>query len=177
MNIYWRCFPARLIAGNRFGMIIQADKSSGIKENSDPLLDLVIASEVKGINPKSFLELAESARLLSEASLKPVKPCIDPTISEGFSITSIAMAASVKSTLVRKQYFIESSDNDVCGSKCRYVCLLYQWNSNPTFSIIWQKVFIIIVSLKNLEYFLITYSQKETGLVIYIVWCFQGLFF
>ncbi|XP_033225475.1 uncharacterized protein LOC117178246 [Belonocnema kinseyi] len=103
-------------SGNLFGMIIQADKSSGIKENSDPLLDLVIASEVKGINPKSFLELAESARLLSEASLKPVKPCIDPTISEGFSITSIAIAASVKSTLVRKQYFIESSDNDVCGN-------------------------------------------------------------
>ncbi|XP_051173131.1 uncharacterized protein LOC127289317 isoform X2 [Leptopilina boulardi] len=101
---------------NRFGVIIEADKSSGIEENPDPLLALVITSEVEGSNPKTLLKLAESSRLLSEASLKPVKPTIDPTILEGFSITNVAIAATMKSTLIRKQYFIESSDNDVCGN-------------------------------------------------------------
>lgn len=101
---------------NRFGVIIEADKSSGIEENPDPLLALVITSEVEGSNPKTLLKLAESSRLLSEASLKPVKPTIDPTILEGFSITNLAIAATMKSTLIRKQYFIESSDNDVCGN-------------------------------------------------------------
>ena len=129
-------------------MMIQADKSAGIEENSDPLLDLVIASEVEGFNPKSFLKLAESARLLSEASLKPENPSIDPTILEGFSITSIAMAASTKSTLVRKQYFIESSDNDVCGSKSRSVYSV----SGTQIQVLYltrKKGFIIIIIIIN----------------------------
>ena len=105
-------------------MISKSNKSANIEENCDPLLNLVIASEVEGFDPITLLKLAESARLLSEDLLEAVKPIVNRDILEGFPISSLAMVASVKSTLARKQYFVESSDNDVCGSKDRLVCFI-----------------------------------------------------
>lgn len=75
----------------------------------DPLLELVIASENTN-DPETLLEIAKraAAGFETEASSK-----INLQILEQFTMTKIPMEEKVSVT--RKQYFVESSDNDFGG--------------------------------------------------------------
>ncbi|XP_029669571.1 uncharacterized protein LOC115239269 [Formica exsecta] len=74
----------------------------------DPFLELVIASET-AIDHEILLQIAKSALATSEASMKTT---IDSQILAHFAM--IAPPVTEKS-IVKKQYFIESSDNDFGG--------------------------------------------------------------
>ncbi|XP_050466526.1 uncharacterized protein LOC126859345 isoform X5 [Cataglyphis hispanica] len=74
----------------------------------DPFLELVIASETT-INYEILLQMAKSALAASEASMKTM---VDSQILAHFAM--IAPPVTEKS-IVKKQYFIESSDNDFGG--------------------------------------------------------------
>ncbi|XP_012535675.1 uncharacterized protein LOC105836286 [Monomorium pharaonis] len=73
----------------------------------DPFLQLAIASETT-TDYKSLLQMAKSAVATSEASMKTT---IDPQILAHFAM--VAPPTTEKSTIVKKQYFMESSDNDL----------------------------------------------------------------
>lgn len=75
----------------------------------DPLLELVIASENTN-DPETLLEIAKraAAGFETETSSK-----INLQILEQFTMTKIPMEEKVNVT--RKQYFVESSDNDFGG--------------------------------------------------------------
>ncbi|KAL6435817.1 hypothetical protein ACFW04_005589 [Cataglyphis niger] len=75
----------------------------------DPFLELVIASETTNINYEILLQMAKSALAASEASMKTM---VDSQILAHFAM--IAPPVTEKS-IVKKQYFIESSDNDFGG--------------------------------------------------------------
>ncbi|XP_011167034.1 uncharacterized protein LOC105200930 [Solenopsis invicta] len=75
----------------------------------DPFLELAIASE-STTDYKSLLQIAKSAVATSEASMKTT---IDPQILAHFAM--VAPPTTEKSTVVKKQYFMESSDNDFGG--------------------------------------------------------------
>ncbi|XP_024876105.1 transient receptor potential cation channel subfamily V member 4 [Temnothorax curvispinosus] len=75
----------------------------------DPFLALAIASETT-TDYKTLLQMAKSAVATSEASMKTT---IDPQILAHFAM--VAPPTTEKSTIVKKQYFIESSDNDLGG--------------------------------------------------------------
>lgn len=76
----------------------------------DPLLELAIASETIPENYETLLQIAKSALATSEASMKAT---VDPHILTCF--TAIAPSAAEKP--VEKQYFVESSDNDLGGKQ------------------------------------------------------------
>ncbi|XP_018406237.1 PREDICTED: transient receptor potential cation channel subfamily V member 4 [Cyphomyrmex costatus] len=76
----------------------------------DPFLELAIASETT-TDYKTLLQMAKSALATSEASMKTT---IDPQILAHFAM--VAPPTIEKSTIVKKQYFIESSDNDLGGN-------------------------------------------------------------
>lgn len=75
----------------------------------DPFLELAIASET-ATDYKTLLQMAKSALATSEASMKTT---IDPQILAHFAM--VVPPATEKSTIVKKQYFMESSDNDLGG--------------------------------------------------------------
>lgn len=75
----------------------------------DPFLELAIASETT-TDYKTLLQIAKSAAATSEASMKTT---IDPQILAHFAM--VAPSTTEKSTIVKKQYFMESSDNDLGG--------------------------------------------------------------
>ncbi|XP_012062295.1 PREDICTED: transient receptor potential cation channel subfamily V member 4 [Atta cephalotes] len=75
----------------------------------DPFLELTIASETT-TDYKTLLQIAKSALATSEASLKTT---IDPQILAHFAM--VAPPTIEKSSIVKKQYFMESSDNDLGG--------------------------------------------------------------
>lgn len=75
----------------------------------DPFLALAIASEAT-TDYKTLLQMAKSALATSEASMKAT---IDPQILAHFAM--VAPPITEKSTIVKKQYFMESSDNDLGG--------------------------------------------------------------
>lgn len=84
---------------------------SSLAENyQDPLLELVIASESTN-DFKTLLKIAERAANDFES---PVNPKINLQILEQFTMTKIPMEEQV--TVKKKQYFIESSDNDFGGN-------------------------------------------------------------
>ncbi|XP_012350046.1 uncharacterized protein LOC100868270 isoform X3 [Apis florea] len=86
-----------------------ANHSSVTEDFQDPLLELVIASENTN-DPETLLEIAKraAAGFETEASSK-----INLQILEQFTMTKIPMEEKVSVT--RKQYFVESSDNDFGG--------------------------------------------------------------
>ncbi|XP_006610585.1 uncharacterized protein LOC102678884 isoform X4 [Apis dorsata] len=86
-----------------------ANHSSVTEDFQDPLLELVIASENTN-DPETLLEIAKraAAGFETETSSK-----INLQILEQFTMTKIPMEEKVSVT--RKQYFIESSDNDFGG--------------------------------------------------------------
>ncbi|XP_018352954.1 PREDICTED: transient receptor potential cation channel subfamily V member 4 [Trachymyrmex septentrionalis] len=75
----------------------------------DPFLELAIASETT-TDYKTLLQIARSALATSEASMKTT---IDPQILAHFAM--VAPPTIEKSSIVKKQYFMESSDNDLGG--------------------------------------------------------------
>ncbi|KAG5334109.1 TRPV6 protein, partial [Acromyrmex charruanus] len=75
----------------------------------DPFLELAIASETT-TDYKTLLQIAKSALATSEASMKTT---IDPQILAHFAM--VAPPTIEKSSIVKKQYFMESSDNDLGG--------------------------------------------------------------
>ncbi|XP_026301798.1 transient receptor potential cation channel subfamily V member 5 isoform X5 [Apis mellifera] len=83
-----------------------ANHSSVTEDFQDPLLELVIASENTN-DPETLLEIAKraAAGFETETSSK-----INLQILEQFTMTKISMDEKVNVT--RKQYFVESSDND-----------------------------------------------------------------
>ncbi|XP_046142105.1 uncharacterized protein LOC114873115 isoform X2 [Osmia bicornis bicornis] len=83
---------------------------SSLTENyQDPLLELVIASESTN-DSKMLLKIAERAANDFDS---PANPKINLQILEQFTMTKIPMEEQV--TVKKKQYFIESSDNDFGG--------------------------------------------------------------
>ncbi|XP_011863861.1 PREDICTED: uncharacterized protein LOC105559855 isoform X4 [Vollenhovia emeryi] len=87
------------------------NQTKALKEAAeDPFLELAIASE-SAADYKTLLQMAKSALATSEASMKTT---IDPQILAHFAM--VAPPTAEKSTIVKKQYFIESSDNDLGGS-------------------------------------------------------------
>ncbi|XP_016907461.2 uncharacterized protein LOC107994862 isoform X4 [Apis cerana] len=86
-----------------------ANHSSVTEDFQDPLLELVIASENTN-DPETLLEIAKraAAGFETETSSK-----INLQILEQFTMTKIPMEEKVNVT--RKQYFVESSDNDFGG--------------------------------------------------------------
>ncbi|XP_026301797.1 uncharacterized protein LOC726119 isoform X4 [Apis mellifera] len=86
-----------------------ANHSSVTEDFQDPLLELVIASENTN-DPETLLEIAKraAAGFETETSSK-----INLQILEQFTMTKISMDEKVNVT--RKQYFVESSDNDFGG--------------------------------------------------------------
>lgn len=86
-----------------------ANHSSVTEDFQDPLLELVIASENTN-DPETLLEIAKraAAGFETETSSK-----INLQILEQFTMTKIPMDEKVNVT--RKQYFVESSDNDFGG--------------------------------------------------------------
>lgn len=77
-------------------------------EFEDPFLELAIASETT-TNYEILLQIAKSALAASEAS---VKTAIDPQILPHFAMIPPPITEKF---IVKKQYFMESSDNDVGG--------------------------------------------------------------
>lgn len=74
----------------------------------DPFLELAIVSETT-TDYDILLQIAKSALVASETSIKTT---IDPQILAHFAM--IAPPTTEKS-IVKKQYFMESSDNDLGG--------------------------------------------------------------
>lgn len=89
--------------------------SSVTEDFQDPLLELVIASENTN-DPETLLEIAKraAAGFETETSSK-----INLQILEQFTMTKIPMEEKVNVT--RKQYFVESSDNDFGGNKIIFI--------------------------------------------------------
>lgn len=81
----------------------------------DPFLELAIASETAA-DYESLLQMAKSALATSEASMKAT---VDPQILAHFGM--IAPPATEKPIIVKKQYFVESSDNDLGGKRKSYL--------------------------------------------------------
>lgn len=77
-------------------------------ELEDPFLELAIASETT-TNYEILLQIAKSALATSEAS---VKTAIDPEILAHFAMIPPPITEKF---IVKKQYFMESSDNDLGG--------------------------------------------------------------
>ncbi|XP_043583973.1 uncharacterized protein LOC122568367 isoform X3 [Bombus pyrosoma] len=86
-----------------------ASHSSMAEDFQDPLLELVIASENTD-DPETLLKIAEraAANFEVESSSK-----INLQILEQFTMTKLPMEEKVTAT--KKQYFVESSDNDFSG--------------------------------------------------------------
>ncbi|XP_033351267.1 uncharacterized protein LOC117234299 isoform X1 [Bombus vosnesenskii] len=86
-----------------------ASHSSMAEDFQDPLLELVIASENTD-DPETLLKIAEraAANFEVESSSK-----INLQILEQFTMTKLPMEEKVAAT--KKQYFVESSDNDFGG--------------------------------------------------------------
>lgn len=84
-------------------------KALGKKAIEDPFLELAIASETTQ-DYDTLLQMAKSALATSETS---VKPTVDPQLLAHF--TMIAPPPIEKPTIAKKQYFMESSDNDLGG--------------------------------------------------------------
>ncbi|XP_071856344.1 transient receptor potential cation channel subfamily V iav isoform X3 [Bombus fervidus] len=86
-----------------------ASHSSMAEDFQDPLLELVIASENTD-DPETLLKIAEraAANFEVESSSK-----INLQILEQFTMTKLPMEEKVTAT--KKQYFVESSDNDFGG--------------------------------------------------------------
>ncbi|XP_068985574.1 uncharacterized protein iav isoform X5 [Bombus flavifrons] len=86
-----------------------ASHSSMAEDFQDPLLELVIASE-NTHDPETLLKIAEraAANFEVESSSK-----INLQILEQFTMTKLPMEEKVAAT--KKQYFVESSDNDFGG--------------------------------------------------------------
>ncbi|XP_076664400.1 transient receptor potential cation channel subfamily V iav [Andrena cerasifolii] len=84
---------------------------STIPENSqDPFLDLVIASEYT-TDHETLMKVAQAAA--ASSSEVPVKPKLNLQILEQFTMTKVPVEEPA--TIVKKQYFVESSDNDFGG--------------------------------------------------------------
>ncbi|XP_020287782.1 uncharacterized protein LOC109856664 [Pseudomyrmex gracilis] len=75
----------------------------------DPFLELAIASETT-TDYETLLRIAKSALATSEASMKTT---VDPQILAHLGM--IAPPTAEKSIVIKKQYFVESSDNDLGG--------------------------------------------------------------
>ncbi|XP_054004500.1 transient receptor potential cation channel subfamily V member 5 isoform X3 [Hylaeus anthracinus] len=76
---------------------------------NDPLLDLVIASE-NTIDPEILKKMAERVLASAETSASSK---VNLNILEQFTMTKIPVEE--QTTVVKKQYFVESSDNDFGG--------------------------------------------------------------
>ncbi|XP_072745359.1 uncharacterized protein Iav [Anoplolepis gracilipes] len=74
----------------------------------DPLLELAIASETT-TDYEILLQIAKSALVASEVSMKTT---IDPQVLAHFALIAPPI---IEKPIVKKQYFIESSDNDFGG--------------------------------------------------------------
>lgn len=74
----------------------------------DPFLELAITSETT-TDYEILLQIAKSALAASEAS---VKTTIDPQILAHFAMIPPPITEKL---IVKKQYFMESSDNDLGG--------------------------------------------------------------
>lgn len=88
-----------------------------IDTESDPLLGLVIASENPSCDVESLMRLARLARILAENA---VKTQITPGILNKFAAANFGLVADqdvskVPTQPMKKQYFVESSDNEVAG--------------------------------------------------------------
>lgn len=100
---------------------------STIPENSqDPFLDLVIASEYTN-DHETLMKVAQAAA--ASSSEVPVKPKLNLQILEQFTMTKVPVEEPV--TIVKKQYFVESSDNDFGGNNNTHLrSLCFRLNSN-----------------------------------------------
>lgn len=79
---------------------------------ADPFLELAIAETTADY--ETLLQIAKSALATSEASMKTTTvDTVDPQILAHF--TMVAPPITEKSTIVKKQYFVESSDNELGG--------------------------------------------------------------
>ncbi|XP_076629860.1 transient receptor potential cation channel subfamily V iav [Colletes latitarsis] len=86
-----------------------ANHSTTAEDFQDPLLNLVIASE-STTDPETLLEIAQRAVASVEA---PASSKINLEILEQFTMTKIT--AEEQPIVTKKQYFVESSDNDFGG--------------------------------------------------------------
>ncbi|XP_043256262.1 uncharacterized protein LOC122399562 [Colletes gigas] len=86
-----------------------ASHSTTAEDFQDPLLNLVIASE-STTDPETLLEIAQRAVASVEA---PASSKINLEILEQFTMTKIT--ADEQPIVAKKQYFVESSDNDFGG--------------------------------------------------------------
>jgi hypothetical protein len=93
----------------------------------DPLLDLLIATEDPVCDEETLLRLARYIRLVGEAPAPVPAPAgrpradIDPDFLGRLALENLEHGAPLESTAKdpespRRQYFVESSDNDVCAS-------------------------------------------------------------
>lgn len=86
---------------------------SGSEEEEDPLLKLVIASETTS-DYDLLLKLAKEVLTFAENSTK-THQILDSQILENFGMFGLPKAS--EKSAAKKQYFVESSDNDLCANE------------------------------------------------------------
>ena len=89
--------------------------------SEDPLLDLIIATEESVCDEEKLHRLAHSARLVGESAVT-VKSDADSSFLERLALGGLGLAAlpempSKPPEPRKKQYLVESSDNDICASR------------------------------------------------------------
>lgn len=90
---------------------VEAKESKDKEAVDDPFLELAIASETTE-DYDTLLQMAKSALATSEVSTVTT---VDPQILAHFTMIAPPSMVVEKPTIVKKQYFVESSDNDLGG--------------------------------------------------------------
>lgn len=90
--------------------VLNAETKAQEEAVEDPFLQLAIASETTE-DYDTLLQIAKSALATSEASTVAT---VDPQILAHFTMIA-PPPATEKPAIVKKQYFVESSDNDLGG--------------------------------------------------------------
>lgn len=109
--------PYGSVAGELFGVriedkgVVSLNLPSDVTENSDPLLDLVITAENPTCDDATLLNIAKTAQFISEVGSIPSNII---TAHQHRSITNILPSAN---SITKKQFLIESSDNDIHGGE------------------------------------------------------------
>jgi len=95
--------------------VSNAERSQTLEEAvEDPFLELVVASETAA-DYESLLPMARSALVASEASMRATQ-VVDSQILAHLAIIAPS-TIDEKPVVVKKQYFVESSDNDLGGKR------------------------------------------------------------
>lgn len=94
------------------GLNVVSNKGTKALEKTvaDPFFELAIASETTA-DYETLLQMAKSALATSEASMKTTT--VDPQILAHFIM--IVPPITEKSTTIKKQYFVVSSNNELGG--------------------------------------------------------------